>query len=98
MNRAGKGAYPISSFTYLLVYETQTNPAKGKKLVDFIKWAITDGEKDAEGLDYAPLPGNVVSMIEKRLATIKGIAKSPRTVILVNYRSHRAGANAGSVI
>ena len=40
----GKDAYPISSFTYLLVYETQTDAAKGKKLIDFIKWAIHEGE------------------------------------------------------
>src|SRR5581483_1137936 len=60
VNAPGKDAYPISSFTYLLVYQTQPDAAKGKKLVDFIKWAIHDGEAVAPGLDYAPLPKNMV--------------------------------------
>jgi phosphate transport system substrate-binding protein len=71
----GKGAYPISSFTYLLVSVNQPDPVKGKKLVDFIRWALTAGEKDAAALDYAPLPTNVVSMLEARLNTIKNVAK-----------------------
>jgi phosphate transport system substrate-binding protein len=74
VNAPGKGSYPISSFTFLLVAQTQTDAAKGKKLVDFIKWAIHDGEKDAESLDYAPLPKNVVAMIDKRLGAVKMLA------------------------
>ena len=74
VNAAAKDAYPISSFTYLLVYETQPDAAKGKKLIDFIKWAIHDGEADAAKLDYAPLPKNVVTLLDKRLATVKNIA------------------------
>jgi len=74
VNAPGKNAYPISSFTYLLVYETQRNAAKGKKLVDFIKWAIHDGEAAAPALDYAPLPKNVVAMLDKRLGSVKNIA------------------------
>ena len=74
VNAAGKTAYPISSFTYLLVYETQADAAKGKKLIDFIKWAIHDGEAEAGKLDYAPLPKNMVAMIDKRLASVKNIA------------------------
>src|SRR5262249_23517985 len=54
VNAPGKNAYPISSFTYLLVYETQPDAAKGKKLLDFLKWALHDGEKEAASLDYAP--------------------------------------------
>ena len=73
-NAQGKDAYPISSFTYLLVYETQTDAAKGKKLIDFIKWAIHDGEAEAAKLDYAPLPKNIVAMLDKRLASVKNIA------------------------
>jgi phosphate transport system substrate-binding protein len=74
VNAPGKDAYPISSFTYLLVYQTQTDAAKGKKLVDFIKWAIHDGEAAAPTLDYAPLPKNVVAMLDKRLGAVKNIA------------------------
>jgi phosphate transport system substrate-binding protein len=74
VNAPGRNAYPISSFTYLLVSQTQTNAVKGKKLVDFIKWALHDGESMAAALDYAPLPKNVVAMLDKRLAAVKLVA------------------------
>jgi phosphate transport system substrate-binding protein len=74
VNAPAKGAYPISSFTYLLVYQTQTNATKGKKLIDFIRWAIHEGEADAASLDYSPLPKNVVAMLDKRLGTVKIVA------------------------
>jgi phosphate transport system substrate-binding protein len=67
----GKGAYPISSMTFILLYQTQMNAEKGKKLLDFLKWALHEGQADAPGLDYAPLPKNVVSMLDKRLASVK---------------------------
>lgn len=74
VNAPGKTAYPISSFTYLLIAQTQTNAQKGKKLIEFIKWALHDGENDAASLDYAPLPKNVVAMLDKRLAAMKLVA------------------------
>jgi phosphate transport system substrate-binding protein len=74
VNASAKTAYPISSFTYLLVYATQPDAVKGKKLIDFIKWAIHDGEQAAAPLDYAPLPKNVVAMLEKRLSMVKNVA------------------------
>jgi phosphate transport system substrate-binding protein len=74
VNAPGKGAYPISSFTYILVYETQPDAAKGKKLIDFLKWALHDGEKEAATLDYAPLPANIVTMLDKRLSSVKNVA------------------------
>ena len=55
-NAAGKDAYPISGFTYLLVYKDAKDAAKGKALVDFLWWALHDGQKLAPPLDYAPLP------------------------------------------
>jgi phosphate transport system substrate-binding protein len=75
VNAPGRGSYPISSFTYLLVPTTYADQAKGKKLVDFIKWAIHDGEKEAPALDYAPLPKNVVSILDQRLTTIQTAAR-----------------------
>jgi phosphate transport system substrate-binding protein len=71
VNAAGKGAYPISSFTFLLVYQTQPDAAKGKKLVDFLRWYLRNGEKSAASLDYAPLPASMVAQLEKRLGTIQ---------------------------
>ncbi len=70
VNAAGKDAYPISSFTWLLVYQHQADPAKGKKLVDFVRWALTDGEKSASSLDYAPIPAIMAKQLLKRLDTV----------------------------
>ncbi|HEY4306652.1 MAG TPA: phosphate ABC transporter substrate-binding protein PstS [Gemmatimonadaceae bacterium] len=75
VNAPGKGAYPISSMTFILVYQNQTNADKSKKLLTFLKWAIHDGQNDAAGLDYAPLPKNVVAMLDKRLDMVKVAAK-----------------------
>jgi phosphate transport system substrate-binding protein len=69
-NAKGKGAYPISSFTYLLVYKDQQDSDKGKALQQFLWWAIHDGQKLAAPLDYAPLPKAVVAKVE---ATVKSI-------------------------
>ena len=52
VNPAGQGAYPISGVTWLLVYEQQKDAAKGKKLVEFLKWMLNDGEKMAAALEY----------------------------------------------
>jgi phosphate transport system substrate-binding protein len=67
----GKTAYPISSFTWLLLNENPTDKTKAKALVDFVKWALTDGQKFCEGLGYAPLPPNVVKMEIAALSKIK---------------------------
>ena len=71
VNAPGKDAYPIASFTYILVSEKQADAAKGKKLVDFLKWAVHEGQSAAAPLDYAPLPENVVKIVDKRLASVK---------------------------
>jgi phosphate transport system substrate-binding protein len=70
-NAPGKDAYPICGATWLLVYEQQKDAAKGKKLVEFLKWAAKDGEKMARDLDYAPLPDNVQQRVLKRIDEIK---------------------------
>ncbi len=70
-NAPGKDAYPISGATWLLVYEQQKDPAKGKKLVAFLKWAAKDGEKMARDLQYAPLPENLQQRVLKRIDEIK---------------------------
>ena len=66
----GAQSYPISSFTWLLVYQHQQDAVKGKKLVDFLNWAMTDGEKSAPTLDYAPLPAEMVTSVRAKIATI----------------------------
>jgi phosphate transport system substrate-binding protein len=71
VNGPGAGAYPISSFTFLLIPKTIPDAVKGKKLVDFVKWALTTGESEAPSLDYAPLPAAIVSMLIPRVDSIK---------------------------
>jgi len=70
-NSPGPDAYPISGATWLLVYEQQKDAAKGKKLVEFLKWAAKDGEKMATDLQYAPLPDNLQERVLKRIDEIK---------------------------
>jgi phosphate transport system substrate-binding protein len=70
-NAPGKDAYPICGATWLLVYEQQKDAAKGKKLVEFLRWALTEGEKMAKDLEYAPLPENVQQRVLKRVDEIK---------------------------
>ena len=70
-NAPGKGVYPISSFTWLLLYENPKDKAQAKMMVDFMKWALTDGQKFAAELGYAPLPEAVVKLEMAALAKIK---------------------------
>jgi phosphate transport system substrate-binding protein len=70
-NAPGKGVYPISSFTWLLLYENPKDKNQSKAMVDFVKWALTDGQKFAGDLGYAPLPAEVVKLEMAALATIK---------------------------
>ncbi|MFL5561645.1 MAG: phosphate ABC transporter substrate-binding protein PstS [Gemmatimonadaceae bacterium] len=71
VNASGAGAYPIASFTWILVYQNQPDATKGKKLVDFLTWALTDGQATASTLDYAPLPPAMSKQLVERLKTIK---------------------------
>jgi phosphate transport system substrate-binding protein len=70
-NAPGPDAYPIAGATWILVYQEQKDPAKGKKLVEFLKWALTKGEGMAAALDYAPLPDSVQQRVLKRIGEIK---------------------------
>jgi len=71
VNQPGKDAYPIAGFTYLLVYQHQRDPMRGKKLVEFLRWELKRGQKMAPALLYAPLPGNVAQMVEKTVNSIQ---------------------------
>jgi phosphate transport system substrate-binding protein len=70
-NAPGKGVYPISSFTWILLYEEPQDKVQGKAMNDFMKWAYTDGQKYCADLGYAPLPDNVVKLVTAALAKIK---------------------------
>jgi phosphate transport system substrate-binding protein len=70
-NAPGKGVYPISSLTWLLLYESPKDKQRAKIMVEFMKWALTDGQKYAKDLGYAPLPESVVALEMEALKRIK---------------------------
>jgi phosphate transport system substrate-binding protein len=70
VNSPDPRAYPIAGFTYLLVYKDMKDPARAKVLVQFLHWAMRDGQKMAAALDYAPLPRPVVAVNTAALATL----------------------------
>jgi phosphate transport system substrate-binding protein len=71
VNASGENAYPIAGATWLLVYQQQKDADKGRKLVEFLKWAYSEGEKMAASLDYASLPESVQARVLKRVGEIK---------------------------
>jgi phosphate transport system substrate-binding protein len=70
-NAPGTGVYPIASFTWILVFEDPKDRQLARVFVDFLKWALGDGQKLAAPLGYAPLPPNVVKMEMAALGRIK---------------------------
>ena len=78
VNSKTAGAYPISTFTWILLYKEQSDAGNGKALVDFLWWAIHDGQSTAKELDYAPLPATVVTSLE---ATLKQITSGGQPLL-----------------
>ncbi len=72
----GVNAYPISGFTYILVYQDQKDQAKGKALVDFLWWGIHDGQQYAASLDYVAQPPEMVKKVEAQIKKITYNGKS----------------------
>jgi phosphate transport system substrate-binding protein len=70
-NPPGKDAYPISSFTWLLIPAQSKDAAKGKILQDFLSWMVADGQKMTSSLTYAPLPESVVEKVKTEIKQIR---------------------------
>lgn len=70
-NAPGKDAYPISSFTWLLIPEKSKEAAKGKILADFLTWMVADGQKMTAELAYAPLPANVAEKVKGAIKSVQ---------------------------
>lgn len=70
-NSPGKDAYPISSFTWLLIPAQSKDAAKGKMLADFLNWMVTDGQKMTNELSYAPLPDSVAAKVKDAIKQVK---------------------------
>jgi phosphate transport system substrate-binding protein len=79
LNSDTKGAYPIASTTYVLVYADQTDHAKAQTLADFWTWALTDGQSQTEQINYAPLPSDFAKSALKEVSkiTVNGTPVSP---------------------
>ena len=77
-NAGGANAYPISSYTYILVYKEQSDATKGKTVVDYLWWGIHDGESFAKDLQYAPLPAEIVKRAEAKINSITSGGKPLR--------------------
>lgn len=69
-NAPGKDAYPICSFTWLLIPEVSKDPAKGKILRDFLNWMVDEGQKETAALTYAPLPANVAAKVKEAIKQV----------------------------
>ncbi|HEX2873207.1 MAG TPA: phosphate ABC transporter substrate-binding protein PstS, partial [Polyangiaceae bacterium] len=67
VDSAAEAAYPITGYTYMLVYADAKDSAKGEAIAKYLWWALHDGQKFAEALDYAPLPAKVITLVEARL-------------------------------
>jgi phosphate transport system substrate-binding protein len=70
-NAPGKGAYPIASFSWFLLYEDPRNKEQSRAMVDFVRWALTDGQRYCAALGYAPLPEPLVRLEMAALARIR---------------------------
>jgi phosphate transport system substrate-binding protein len=70
-DEAGKGVYPISTFTWLLIPSQWSDQSKKNAMTGFLKWALTSGQNQVESLEYARLPGSVVAQEQKQIAQIK---------------------------
>ena len=70
-NAPGKDAYPISSFTWLLIPAQSKDAAHGKILADFLNWMVTDGQKMTAALSYAPLPDGVVQKEKEAIKQVR---------------------------
>jgi len=70
-NAPGKDAYPISSFTWLLIPAQSKDAAKGKIIADFLNWMVEDGQKMTAALTYAPLPANVAQAVKSEIKQVR---------------------------
>jgi phosphate transport system substrate-binding protein len=70
VNAPGARAYPIAGASWVLIYQKQSKPEIGRKLIAFLKWAITEGQTLTPALSYAPLPKNVQERELKLLDTV----------------------------
>jgi phosphate transport system substrate-binding protein len=72
VNAPGPSAYPISGVTWLLMYRDPKDSGKGHQISAFLRWALTDGQRQAAQMDYAPLPEKLRDLVLRDLAAVAG--------------------------
>jgi len=77
-NAPGANSYPIAGMVYALIYKEQKDAAKGKALVDFLWWAIHDGQSFTKDLHYSPIPAELVQKVEGKLKLVASGGKQLR--------------------
>jgi phosphate transport system substrate-binding protein len=78
VNAPGARSYPVASFSWMLVNAEQPDSAKGRMIVDFLRWALANGASSARALGYAPLPPAVAARLDSQLDAIQpGASRSP---------------------
>jgi phosphate transport system substrate-binding protein len=70
-NANGNESYPISGFTWLLIYKNMKDKSKAQEIVKFLKWAMNEGQSYAKDLYYAPLPKEVIALCQKKIESIQ---------------------------
>jgi phosphate transport system substrate-binding protein len=70
-NAPGVASYPISTFTYLLIPSEIKDATKKAAIKGFLAWMLTNGQKDAQGLSYAPLPKALIGKVQKQIDMVK---------------------------
>ena len=78
VNAPGDTSYPISGFSWIVVFRDQKDATKGKALIDLLKYVVTDGQKFAEPLEYAPLPKAVQDLDLKAISTMTIAGQPPK--------------------
>ena len=66
-NPAGKGAWPITGVSFIIMHKTQADAAKGREVVKFFEWAAKNGDAAALELDYVPMPESVTKLVQQNL-------------------------------
>ena len=77
-NSEGENSYPVASYTYILIHAEQKDSVRGKALIEFLWWAVHDGESFAHNLHYAPLPEEVVRKVETKINSVVSNGKPLR--------------------
>ena len=98
VNSSGANAYPIAGASWVLIYQTQKNSDHGQKLVNFLKWAITDGQKISSTLDYAPLPDALQQRELTLLAYGKRLTWLVSSVKIVSARAGTKSVSSRSLV